>query len=226
MFKKKLLAMGLVITIALCGLSGCTSNSTTVPQETTPPEITSGEEETSTEEEETTTEEPTSEEETVGGVMGYVDVEDICKHISINGKVVEFPWTLNELGEEYTFSENTEVDLETKDGAAYLMYNDKETALLQAKIVTEMDKESLIYYLLFDVNDGIYIYDINDKSTAEDIIARFGLPTESYIDDPYQIYRYNTENIEMAFGVRNNTGTVYMMSIALTNNYLQGILEE
>ena len=220
MFRKKLLAMGLIITIALCGLSGCTGNTTTAPQETTTPEVTSAQEETSTDEE-ATTEKSTAEEETVGGVMGYVDAEDICKHISINGKVVEFPWTLNELGEEYTFSENTVIDLETKDGAAYLMYNGEETVMVQAKIDSEMDRNSIIYYMSLDFTDGIYLYDIDAESSAEDVIARFGLPTESYIDEIYQTYRYETEDIELAFFVKNNTDNVSMMNIALTNKYME-----
>ncbi|MDE6208918.1 MAG: hypothetical protein K2M73_04475 [Lachnospiraceae bacterium] len=35
---------------------------------------------------------------------GTFDVDEICKHIEINGKQVDFPFTLNDLGEDYEFS--------------------------------------------------------------------------------------------------------------------------
>lgn len=219
MFRKKLLAMGLIITIVLCGLSGCTGNTTTAPQETTIPEVTSAQEETSTDEE-ATTEKSTAEEETVGGVMGYVDAEDICKHISINGKVVEFPWTLNELGEEYTFSENPTVNLEEKEAGAYLLYKGERIALIQAKIDTELDRNSQIYMLIPSGTSNIFLYDIDKYSKSEDIILRYGIPTSLNENEFLTEYYYETDKIYLNYEFYSNSGVLSSWSISLKERYL------
>lgn len=228
MIKNKILLLGLIITVALGGLTGCAGEITTTQPETTTPQVVTGQEETSSEEETTekTTEKTTEENETDGGVMGYVDAEDICKHISINGKVVEFPWTLNELGDEYTFGENQSVDVETKIGAAYLIYNGKMIDIVQAKVETEMDRESLIYYITPDRNDGIYLYDINFDSTIEDVIARFGLPNETTNSDIYISYWYSTEDVSISFRFNEESGKVNQFSLILTEKYIMELQED
>ena len=99
MFRKKRIAI--IIAIVISTLVACTSNDKPISQESETPqetttvnnvEITSAEEVTSTEYDNTS------------DVYGRVDVEDICKHIMINGKQVDFPWTLNSLGEGYEYS--------------------------------------------------------------------------------------------------------------------------
>ena len=106
MFRKRMIAI-ITSVIVMSGLVACAPNTTTKPQESVTPQETT----TVNNDESTSAEEGTSAEyDNTSDVYGRVDVEDICKHIMINGKQVDFPWTLNKLGEEYEFGNITDTD--------------------------------------------------------------------------------------------------------------------
>lgn len=207
--------MGLVITIALCGLSGCTSNSTTVPQETTPPEITSGEEETSTEEESTTEYDNTSD------VYGRVDAEDICKHLVIDGKQVDFPWTLNALGDEYDFDEPVS-DENGLTHAAGLYYNDNLKFVVGVWDDGEVDRDSLIYYFSFGINEGVSLYDFKKGDTMSNVIEKLGEPDEIDDEGPTTVYRYWSDDIYLYMSFFTEDEKLRAIGVEIPKEVLEG----
>ena len=201
MLRKKLITLGLAIVMEIAVLSGCKGQSgstqevtaeTVSTTEPTTPEKTTSEEATSKEEE------TSSQAETSPEVMGRVDAEDICKNISINGKLVEFPWTLNKLGEEYGFgylSEGEEID---GIYGAYLQYKEKNWIVVEIKDKDDIDRDSIIYDITYDVNEGINLYNFGNETTKDDIIRKFGEPDEinEYADGSF-CYRYTNNEIKL-----------------------------
>ena len=107
MFRKELMKAGLIVAISILSLVGCSGEEETKPSETASVEASTDEQDTQ-KETQTETQEPTDELTTGDVGVGKFDPADVCKNISINGEVVEFPWTLNKLGDEYTFGEITD----------------------------------------------------------------------------------------------------------------------
>ncbi|MGN0375767.1 MAG: hypothetical protein ACI4EN_09745 [Butyrivibrio sp.] len=200
MLRKKLVTLGLATVMAIAALSGCKGQSGSTQEvtsetvrttEPTTPEETTGEEATSKEEE------TSSQAETSPEVMGRVDAEDICKNISINGKLVEFPWTLNKLGEEYEFGYLSEGE----DGnyGAYLQYDGKNIIPVVIKPEKDVDRNSTIYYISFNLISDISLYDFQKESTIENIVKKLGNPSKIKKNDISLSYIYETDEIYLLF---------------------------
>lgn len=182
MLRRKIIVLVLVMVIT--GLVACTPNTSTKPQESVIPQ-------------ETTTvnkEETTSVEDGTSDVYRGVDVEDICKNLSINGKQVDFPWTLNSLGKEYSF-EMYEVDNETKYGAALLMHQGKRVDIVKIKENNNEVSESFIIKITAERNNSIVLYDLDYEMDKSDVIKRFGQPNDTSDDEYYCYFYYETPEL-------------------------------
>lgn len=225
MIKKKILLLGLAITIVLAGLTGC-AEQTTTQSETTTPQVVTGQEETSSEEE--TTEKTTEENETVGGVMGYVDAEDIFRHISIKGEYVnKYPWTLDSLGDKFAVDTNVSIDLEEKKANTFLMFEGQGVAMISGKIDTQFTESSIIYriYPFYGI-ENIMIYDLSNNSTEKDVIERFGEPSLITKGKKEDYYLYETENIKLELEFDSSTTLLCNWTIELTEECIKKIQEE
>lgn len=217
MFRKKRIAI--IIAIVMSTLVACTSNDKLISQESeTPQETTTVNNVEITSAEEVTSTDNTSE------VYGRVDVEDICKHIMINGKQVDFPWTLNSLGEGYEYSAY-EMDEETKFGAALLTYQGKEVDIVQVYEIGDDRKENLIIKVNMNRYNKIKLYDIDYEMTGSDIIDRLGQPSNETDEYNYFYYNYLSTNIDIHFIFNKNSNKLISYTVVLTDEYVNEFLE-
>lgn len=211
MLRRKIIVLVLVMVIT--GLVACTPNTSTKPQESVTPQ-------------ETTTvnkEETTSVEDGTSDVYRGVDVEDICKNLSINGKQVDFPWTLNSLGEGYEYSAY-KMDEETKFGAALLTYQGRQMDIVQVYETGDDITESLI--IKVNTNGYIKLYDIDFEMNETDIVKRLGQPSKIYDDDPDFIsYSYITPEIRIKVSFFKNNNKLFLCTVTLTDEYISKIVE-
>ena len=212
MIKKKMIA--LIMVMVMISLVACTPNATSTSQESTTPQ-------------ETTTvnnDESTSAEDDTSDVYRGVDVEDICKNLSINGKQVDFPWTLNSLGEGYEF-DTYEVNEETKFGAALLTYQGKQMDIVQVYETGDDISESLIIKVNLGRYDKIKLYDIDYEMNETDIVNRLGQPSERTDDDADFIeYSYLTPEISISFWFFKNSNKLSGYTITLTDEYVNKVV--
>lgn len=178
MRKNRLIVTGLIAAISMFSLFGCGSEENGEPKTVTSVEMSTDVEET---EQETTTEK-----ENVGKFVP----EEVCKNISINGELIEFPWTLNKLGEEYTYGKiSNEVEGDNICGG-YLQCNGENFILVNIG-EEEIDRDSPIIVMSFSVSDNISVYNLGRETTKEDVIEILGEPTEIRDDevlDGYYVY--------------------------------------
>lgn len=166
MFRRELMKVGLIVTISLLSLTGCSCEGKQKPNETTSVETGTDEEKTGKESQETTTGEE---------VIGKFDPADVCKNISINGELVEFPWTLNKLGDEYEFDDVLRGNPDDQISGAYLLYKGEEFLLIN--IGDEIgDRDSQIVVMSFSVSDNISVYNLGKGATTEDVVKMLGEP--------------------------------------------------
>lgn len=199
MFRKELMKAGLIATISLLCLTGCSGQEKPKPDETTSVETeTDGGETYEGETDEGETGKEPQETTTGEEVIGKFDPADVCKNISINGELVEFPWTLNKLGDEYEF-DNITNDYEN-DGisATDLLYNNK--PILIASIADdEVDRNSEIVAMLFEASDNISIYNLGKGATKEDVMKKLGEPNEKQNDGIFVHYIYICNEMKLDF---------------------------
>lgn len=204
--RKKLLKLAclcvMVSTLAMggCGNSEDTKNSTN--EVTTTKESDTKEEATTkkdTKEETTTTEDTTEDKaENQSGEYPYgtFDFDEVCKHIMINGKQVDFPFTLNDLGDDYKF-------VRCDDGyegiyGGFISYKGEEILMMACEEENELDRDSVISDISIyceDVNkkDIINICGIQKGSEMEKVIETFGEPTVISEDSFSGLYYYKSE---------------------------------
>lgn len=96
---------------------------------------------------------------------GTFDGEEVCKHIEINGKMVEFPWTLNKLGDEYEF-EDVKINKETY--MAKLMYKGEYVVDVLGKEI-EVNRDTPIEYVIFSRKENVKICGIDWENTSLDV---------------------------------------------------------
>ena len=209
MFRKELMKAGLIATISLLCLTGCSGQEKPTPNETTSVETETDEGEAGKESQETTTGEE---------VIGKFDPADVCKNISINGELVEFPWTLNKLGDEYEFDYVTNEQKDDGICGAYLMY--KGERLFVVVIGDEdADRDSPIVYFLFDLNDGVTMYDFGYETIERDIIEKFGTPDKVSEDTLSINYWYNCGNDYIRFSFDMESKHLDSISFNLSGSY-------
>lgn len=189
MFRRELMKVGLIVTISLLSLTGCSCEGKQKPNETTSVETGTDEEKTGKESQETTTGEE---------VIGKFDPADVCKNISINGELVEFPWTLNKLGDEYEFSDITNEYENDGMSATDLLYNN-EPILIASISDDDVDRNSEIVAMLFEASDNISIYNLGKGTTEEDVMKRLGEPNERQNDGIFVHYIYISNEMKLDF---------------------------
>ena len=127
---------------------------------------------------------------------GTFDVDEICKHIEINGKQVDFPFTLNDLGEDYEFVRCEEYSEGIYSG--FITYKGEEILGMSSYEENELNRDSVIsdiYIFCYDVNntDILSMCGIKRGSKIEKIIETFGEPTEKSEDSFSGMYFYKSE---------------------------------
>ena len=216
MFRKRMIA---IIAIGMSGLVACTPNTTTKPQESVTPQETT----TVNNDESTSAEEGTSAEyDNTSDVYGRVDVEDICKHIMINGKQVDFPWTLNKLGEEYEFEFITDLDKEDNKRVARLAYNTERLAMVCWYEENNSDNATIIYGIDVNVNDGIILYDFDSDTSIEELVNKLGQPSELIEGKISNAYCYSNERMIMIFNFWNDSETLCDFEIRYEEVFVGG----
>lgn len=169
--KNKLLLMFLVIFLSVSGLIGCKND------------------------ESEQTESQTDISRLSDYPEGTFDGEEICKHIEINGKVVEFPWTLNKLGDEYEF-EDVKINKETY--MAKLMYKGEYMFDVIGK-ETEINRDTPIIFVIFSKYDNVKMCGIDGSSTSFEVKRILGEPFEKGEDTVMYTYLYRTKNVQILY---------------------------
>ena len=184
--KNKLLLMFLVIVLTASGLIGCKKDESKFTEGQTDISDTKGQD----------TEKESETSRLSDYPEGTFDGEEVCKHIEINGKVVEFPWTLNKLGDEYEFE-----DVKIKDNNVFLAkltYNG-EVLFDVAGLATAVNRDTPIMYVTFSKNDNVKICEIDKNSTSFDVEKKFGEPKKKGEDEICYIYVYETKEVQLIY---------------------------
>lgn len=184
--KNKLLLIFLVIVWSMTGLAGCKNDeSKSVESKTDISDI---------------KDKDTEKESEAGKLSDYpegtFDGEEVCKHIEINGKMVEFPWTLNKLGDEYEFE-----DVKIKDNNVYLAklkYNGEVMFDVAGK-ASEVNRDTPIIYVIFSKYDNVRMCGIDGNSTSLEVEKKFGKPNKTGFDSIRYDYLYETKEVQMCF---------------------------
>ncbi|MBQ6815207.1 MAG: hypothetical protein IJP13_06690 [Lachnospiraceae bacterium] len=131
--------------------------------------------------------------------VGSFDPSDVCKNISINGKIVEFPWTLNKLGDEYKYVNITNEVKEDGVSAAYLYHGD-ENKIMVAIASESVNRDSMIVDISFKTTDDISVYNLDNGTSTTDVIKVLGYPTEIKEDQIYDCrYIYQSDEMIIRF---------------------------
>ena len=215
MFRKELMKAGLIVAISILSLVGCSGEEEPKPSETTSVEASTDEQEPQ-KETQAETQEPTDEQITGDVGVGKFDPADVCKNISINGEVVEFPWTLNKLGEEYEFDEVVNDVQDDGMSAAYLMYKGEEMFIVSIKD-EEVDRDSLITFIMFDVYDKVTLYDFGTETKEEDVFKIFGEPYNVSKNSLVINYQYISEEAYIGFNFDAESKRLDSITLDLTN---------
>ena len=147
------------------------------------------------------TQEHADEQTTGGGSVGKFDPADVCKNISIDGRIVEFPWTLNKLGDEYEYSDIFTGDSNDNISGAYLIKNGERFLIVNVGDEV-VDRDSPIVVMRFSITDNISIYSLGAGTTKEDVIRLLGQPAEVRDDqvlDCHYVYISNEMLLEFSF---------------------------
>ena len=150
---------------------------------------------------------------------GTFDVDEICKHIEINGKQVDFPFTLNDVGEDYEFSRCEEYVEGIYSG--YISYKGKEILGISSEEDGELDRSSVISDISIycdDVSkkDIINICGIQKGIEMEMVIEVFGQPTKISEGSFMEMYIYQTEKGMLTFSYFTDDRIVKDISIRVS----------
>lgn len=166
---------------------------------------------------------------------GYSDDNDtkvlqMLDKVTLNGKPVVLPFKLSDLGEGYSFDKN-DVSVYEKDGNTYaytdLLYNNKMITTVSLFEYAEGQKTEdfivdMISYSYLDnesVSEIIKVDDISGKNKKEDVLSKFGEPTNrETLDTGSEIITYETNNndnsyVEFWFTKDNIISTIMIKNI-------------
>lgn len=127
---------------------------------------------------------------------GTFDFEEACKHIEINGKKVNFPFTLNDLGDDYEFVDCDEYVEGIYSG--YIAYKGEKILTMSCEENDKLDRESIISDIGIipddvDNENVLNICGIEKGISGEQVIEIFGKPTEVSEDEVSGYYRYSSK---------------------------------
>ena len=106
---------------------------------------------------------------------GTFDFEEACKYIEINGKKVDFPFTLNDLGDDYEFVDYDEYVEGIYSG--YIAYKGEKIFTMSSHETGELTRDS-------EIND-IEIYSL---SASEDIMSICGIKKGTPIEEVIEVF--------------------------------------
>ena len=202
--KNKLLLMFLLMFLSVSGLIGCKNDESKPTESQTDISDTKGQK--------------TEKESETGRLSDYpkgtFDGEEICKHIEINGKVVEFPWTLNKLGDEYEFKD---VIINDNIYMAKLMYNG-EYMFDVIGIEKEVNRDTPIVHVYFSKYDNVKMCEIDGSYDIFDVERTFGEPYKKSFDAVAQTYVYRTKDVQVIF-MFNYDNKVISFGISTTGEW-------
>ena len=150
-------------------------------------------------------------EESSGNVEGNADaIDQIVNHIEVNGKHVDFPFTLNDLGDDYDFANYIEIG----DGTYGMHLQYKGETIAYAYVVAtkknDINRDSMV--IDFDIDSVqkqmITVNGIDCNSSLEEAQLSFsnlqmhyrdnGLPSSiNYLDNKYVFTLYFSEEKEI-----------------------------
>lgn len=195
MFRKELMKAGLIVAISILSLVGCSGEEEPKPSETTSVEASTDEQEPQ-KETQAETQEPTDEQITGDVGVGKFDPADVCKNISIDGRIVEFPWTLNKLGDEYQFG-NISNSIEGDNICGGYLQRNGENLILVNFGKEEVDRDSPIVVMTFEPSDNILVYGLGTGTTKEEVVEVFGEPNEIRNDGIFLHYTYVCDEMKL-----------------------------
>lgn len=202
--KNKLLLMFFVIVLTASGIIGCKSDESKPTESQTDISDNKGQEMEKESETNRLSDYP----------EGTFDGEEVCKRIEINGKVVEFPWTLNKLGDEYEFED---VIINDNTYMAKLMYNG-EYMFDVIGIKKEVDRDTPIVYVFFSRYDNVKICEIDGSYNIFDVERTFGQPYKKSSDAVAHTYVYRTKDVQVIF-MFNYNNEVISFGISTTGEW-------
>ncbi len=202
--KNKLLLMFLVIVLTASGLIGCKRDESKPTESQTDISDNKGQEMEKESETNRLSDYP----------EGTFDGEEVCKHIEINGKMVEFPWTLNKLGDEYEF-EDVKINKETY--MAKLMYKGEYVVDVLGKEI-EVNRDTPIEYVIFSRKENVKICGIDWENTSLDVEKKFGEPTKKDKDEICYKYLYETKEVHLLYWFFYND-SIHAFSISTTGDW-------
>lgn len=132
------------------------------------------------------------------------DMERIRKSVIIKGQPFEIPIALSDLGEEWTWKENENSWVGSDgNGLVDIYYNDEEWFVATVENYYEgSEDEGIIYNLTIRTEDCSIDGLVPFESTRQDVVEKYGEPTEIYTrtgDYPYH-YTYGTRDVDAGLG--------------------------
>ena len=126
-------------------------------------------------------------------------IDELVQNIELNGKSYSMPFTVEDLGEEYTIGEK--VSLSEGNYGYNLYYNDTEFALITTdKSNTDVKKDNIISITVTDIEDiDFNVGDIEFGDTLNDIYSRYGKPSVESKNKVACSYLFGKNNITLFF---------------------------
>lgn len=145
--------------------------------------------------------------ETTISEINYItkwSIDELVQNIEINGKKYIMPFTVGELGDDYTFEKNT-----SEAGGYYIYYKDIEYGLIGINENT-LNQNSVIISLTVTDKSDFRVGDFIIGADKEDITQKYGVPS---VEDDNSImcaylFKENTHNnvINLIFSNDKLTG--------------------
>ena len=148
---------------------------------------------------------------------GTFDFEEACKYIEINGKKVDFPFTLNDLGDDYEF-------VDCDDGhngiyGGYIAYKGEKIFMMSCHESGELTRNSKIndisIYSLSASEDIMSICGIKKGTPIEEVIRVLGKTKNIFEDEVSGMYIYSCKEGMISFSYFTEKKTVSTISILL-----------
>ncbi len=144
---------------------------------------------------------------------GKFDFEEACKHIEINGKKVDFPFTLNDLGDDYEF-------VDCDDGhngiyGGYIAYKGEKIFMMSCHETGKLTRDSKINGIeMYSHNDDtLSICGLSKGTSLERVIEIFGKPTYAPEDSVSGNYGYSEEKGLISFTYFTEKQKIYIIHI-------------
>jgi len=138
-------------------------------------------------------------------------MEELSKKIVLNGKQISLPCTLNDLGDDYSFSEKITKE-KFEDGLSYLSAD----LLYKGEICAFVDflppldntgyEKATIFNILgpYDSKFDFSVEDFKVGATKDNLIKKYGEPTKKSPEGVTNVYFFSKRQAIIAFYDKNN----------------------